>query len=92
MDICRDDVAPVTGRRQAQHFLHVADPHPMKALVDGIFAFLLLELMHTKDSLLLRGEGPRLLLAEEVFFLPQADMASKGTLFRRGRRGACSEE
>jgi hypothetical protein len=67
--VCINDVVPVAGWLQAQHFLHVAYPQPMQAFVDSIFALVLLELVHAERSLLLRGEGSRLLFAEEVFLL-----------------------
>jgi hypothetical protein len=67
--VCVNDVVPVAGWLQAQHFLHVAYPQPVQAFVDSISALVLLELVHAEGSLLLRGEGSRLLFAEEVFLL-----------------------
>jgi len=67
--VCVNDVVPVAGWLQAQHFLHVAYPQPVQAFVDSISALVLLELVHAEGSLLLRGEGSRFLFAEEVFLL-----------------------
>ena len=69
VDVCSDDVVLVAGCFQRQDFVHVADPHPVQTFVDGIFAFLLFELVNTEDSLLLGGERLGFLLAEEVCFL-----------------------
>lgn len=69
MVVCVNEVVPIAGWLQAQHFLHVAYPQSVQAFVDSISALILLELVHAKGSLLLRREGSRLLFAEEVFLL-----------------------
>jgi hypothetical protein len=90
--VCSDDVGPVAGWLQAQHFLHVAYPQPVQAFVDGIFTLVLFDLVHAEDSLLLRGEGSRPLFAEEVFLLSQADMAAEGAIIGAGGRGGGTKQ
>ena len=75
-----NDVVSIASWLQAQHFLHVAYPQPVQAFVNSIFTLVLLELVHAEDSLLLRGKRSRLLFAEEVFLLSQADMAAAGAI------------
>jgi hypothetical protein len=90
--VCINDVVPVAGWLQAQHFLHVAYPQPVQAFVDSIFTLVLLEVMHAEGSLLLRGEGSRLLFAEKVFLLSEADMATEGAIIRVGGWGGGTKQ
>jgi hypothetical protein len=90
--VCIDDIVPVAGWLQAQHFLHVAYPQPVQAFVNSIFTLVLLELVHAEDSLLLRGERSRLLFAEEVFLLSQADMAAEGAIVGTGGWGGGAKQ
>jgi hypothetical protein len=63
----------------------------VQAFVNSVFTLVLLEFVHAEDSLLLRGEGSRLLFAEEVFLLSQADMAAEGAIIGVGWWGGAAK-